>query len=86
MAGHAGAAIVYSGEQNISITQDFEGVFINVTALQSTTSMDGSWDLNPFFGGLGIANSPSFQPVRIGTGNEAPILALTFGIRPSRFL
>jgi autotransporter-associated beta strand protein len=77
--GDAGAAIVYSGEKNIGITSDFNGVFINVTAQQSSTPANGSWDLNPFFGGLGIANSPGFQPVRSGTGNEAPILALTFG-------
>jgi autotransporter-associated beta strand protein len=77
--GNAGAAIVYSGQKNIGITNDFEGVFINVTALQSTTAANGSWDLNPFFGGLGIANSPGFQPVRSGTGNEDPILALALG-------
>jgi len=77
--GDAGAAIVYSGEKNIGITSDFNGVFISVTAQQSITAANGSWDLNPFFGGLGIANSPGFQPVRSGAGNEAPILALTFG-------
>ncbi len=75
----AGAAIVYSGEQNISITRDFEGVFIDLTDFQNGGSASGNWDLNPFFGGLGIANSPSFQPVRIGTGNEDPIRALALG-------
>jgi hypothetical protein len=78
-AGDASAAIVYSGQKNIGITSDFAGVFINVTSLQSATAQNGSWDLNPFFGGLGIANSPAFQPVRIGTGSEDPILALTLG-------
>jgi autotransporter-associated beta strand protein len=77
--GDAGAAIVYSGQKNIGITSDFNGVFISVTAQQSSTPANGLWDLNPFFGGLGIANSPGFQPVRSGAGNEAPILALTFG-------
>jgi len=77
--GDAGAAIVYSGQKNIGITSDFEGVFINVTTLLSSSSADGSWDLNPFFGGLGIGNSPGFQPVRSGTGNEDPILALALG-------
>ena len=79
LVGDAGAAIVYSGQKNIGISSDFEGVFINVTTLQSNTTADGSWDLNPFFGGLGIGNSPSFQPVRSGTGNEDPILALALG-------
>jgi autotransporter-associated beta strand protein len=77
--GDAGAIIVYSGQKNIGITPDFEGVFINVTTPQSSTSAGGSWDLNLFFGGLGIANSPGFQPVRSGTSNEAPILALSLG-------
>ena len=77
--GDVSAAIVYSGQKNIGITSDFTGVFINVTTLQSTTAENGSWDLNPFFGGLGIANSPDFQPIRIGTGSEDPILALSLG-------
>jgi hypothetical protein len=63
--GDVSAAIVYSGQKNIGITSDFTGVFINVTTLQSTIAENGSWDLNPFFGGLGIANSPDFQPIRI---------------------
>ena len=84
--GDAGAAIVYSGEKNIGITSDFNGVFISVTAQQSSTPANGLWDLNPFFGGLGIANSPGFQPVRTGTGNEAPILALSLGASVGGFL
>lgn len=75
----AASAIVYSGMQNISITRDFEGVFINITEFLRGAWAGSSWDINPFFGGLGIANSPSFQPVRTGTGNEDPILALAFG-------
>ena len=84
--GDAGAAIVYSGEKNIGITSDFNGVFISVTAQQSSTPANGLWDLNPIFGGLGIANSPGFQPVRTGTGNEAPILALSLGASVGGFL
>jgi autotransporter-associated beta strand protein len=77
--GNASANIIYSGEQNIAIPQDFTGVFINVTNFQNSTSASSTWDLNPFFGGSGIANAPSFQPVRIGTGNEDSILALGLG-------
>ncbi len=54
-------------------------MFINVTAFQNGTSASPNWDLNPFFGGLGIANAPGFQPVRIGTGNEDSIFALGLG-------
>ena len=80
LVGEARATIVYSGQKNIAISSNFEGVYINVTAPESSTSASGSWDLNPFFGGLGIANSPGFQPARSGTGNEAPILALALGM------
>jgi autotransporter-associated beta strand protein len=75
----AQAEIVYSGTQNIAIPTDFNGVFIDVFSLQHSTTEFGGWDLNPFFGGLGIANSPDFQPVRIGTGNEDSIAPITFG-------
>ena len=79
LVGEARATIVYSGQKNIAISSNFEGVYINVTAPESSTSASGSWDLNPFFGGLGIANSPGFQPARSGVGGEAPILALSLG-------
>jgi len=77
--GSASATIIYSGEQNIAITRDFNGVFINVSDFQSGASGSSSWDLNPFFGGLGVANAPGFQPVRIGTGDADPILPLALG-------
>jgi autotransporter-associated beta strand protein len=80
LVGEARATIVYSGQKNIAISSNYEGVYINVTAPESSTSASGSWDLNPFFGGLGIANSPGFQPARSGAGNEAPILALALGM------
>lgn len=35
---NASAAIVYSGEQNIAITQNFNGVFINVPDFQNGSS------------------------------------------------
>jgi autotransporter-associated beta strand protein len=77
--GSASATIIYSGEQNIAIPQDLNGVFINVINFQSGASLDSTWHLNPFFGGLGIANAPGFQSVRIGSGNEDSIIALALG-------
>lgn len=75
----AGAAIVYSGLQNISIPTDFDGVFLDVdTGATGTTPITG-WDINPFFGGVGIGNSAPFQPVRIGTGNLDAYKNLAFG-------
>lgn len=72
------AGILFSGQQDISIPQNFEGVFIKLDLSQPTfvVSSSGNWNLNPFFGGIGIANSPTFQPVRSGTGNEDPIISM----------
>jgi autotransporter-associated beta strand protein len=75
----AQAAVVYSGIQNIAIPADFDGVFLNVVTQQHDTTEFSGWDLNPFFGGLGIANSPDFQPARLGTNNEDAIVPLSFG-------
>ncbi|MEI6605473.1 MAG: hypothetical protein WCP35_09195 [Verrucomicrobiota bacterium] len=75
----ARADVVYSGMQDIAIPADFDGVYLNVVTKQHSTSEISGWDLNAFFGGLGIANSPSFQPVRMGTGNEDSIVPISFG-------
>ena len=74
------AEIIYSGSRNIPIPQDFGGVFVRLTDPAGPVPSEG-WHVNPFFGGLGIANSPDFQPVRVGTGNEDPVLALALGAR-----
>lgn len=71
--------IIYSGVRDISIPQSFEGVSIRLTDLVGVAPSSASWHLNPFFGGLGIANSPDFQPLRVGTGNEDSIRALSLG-------
>jgi autotransporter-associated beta strand protein len=78
-ASPAGAAILYSGVQDISIPGDFEGVYLNVTTHQSSANEFTGWDMNAFFGGLGIANSPTFQPARVGTGSEDLIRSIGFG-------
>jgi len=78
-ASHASGAIVYSGARNILIPDNFDGVYLNVTSQQQSRSEFNGWDLNAFFGGLGIANSPAFQPVRVGTGAEDPITPVAIG-------
>jgi len=75
----AQAVVVYSGIQNIAIPDNFDGVFLNVVTQQHATSEFSGWDLNPFFGGLGIANAPSFQPARLGTDSADSIVPLSFG-------
>jgi len=63
------ADVIYSGYQNISIPTNFTGVSVTV---------DGG-TINPFFGGVGVANDALFQPVRTGTGGLDPILNLATG-------
>jgi autotransporter-associated beta strand protein len=73
------AAIIYSGLQELAIPTGFDGVYLDIdTGVTSSTEFAG-WDINPFFGGVGVANSPSWQPARVGTGNEDSILRLGLG-------
>jgi autotransporter-associated beta strand protein len=72
----ARAEIVFSGQKDIAIPTNFDGVYINISNGQSGSSPVSGWDLNPFFGGLFIANSPNFQPVRSGEGSEDAIVRL----------
>ena len=65
----AAADVIYSNYLNTTIPLDFDGVTINV----------GSGSLNPFFGGVGVANNVDLQPFRDGTGGLDTILNFTFG-------
>lgn len=73
------AAIIYSGVQNIAIPTTFDGVYLNMDNGSTSTNPITGWDINPFFGGYGVANSASFQPVRVGTGIEDALLNLDAG-------
>lgn len=75
----AQAAVIYSGLQNIAIPTTFDGVYINLDTAATGTSAITGWDINPFFGGAGLANSPSFQPARTSTANDAPVVRLDAG-------
>jgi autotransporter-associated beta strand protein len=68
------AEIVYSGLLDIPIPANFSGVHIDLTG-------DGDWDINPFFGGLAVANSGTFQPARTGTGAGDPLVSFVSGER-----
>ena len=75
----ASGTVYYSGLKNIAIPTDFTGIYLNIdNGLTGVMEFTG-WDINPFFGGFGIGNSASFQPVRTGSANESPIRALGFG-------
>ena len=70
LAGTAVADVYYSKFQNITIPTDYAGVYPDVdggngwnTNLFSPVS---GWDINPYFGGSTVANSPTFRPVCMG--------------------
>lgn len=75
----APAAVIFSGLQNIAIPTDFTGIYLDLDAGTTSTSESAGWDINPFFGGVGVANNTVFQPARTGTTNTAPILGLAVG-------
>lgn len=75
----ANAAIVYSGVQNIPIATTFDGTYLDVDTATTSTSTITGWDVNFFFGGYGIANSVTFQPVRASTSNMSAVLNLAAG-------
>ena len=62
LIARATADTIYSNLQDTVIPTDFTGVFIDVDG-------NSNWDINPFFGGVGVANSAAFQPVRTSAGN-----------------
>ena len=75
----APAATIYSNLQDIGVPTGFTGVYLDVdTGATSTTDFTG-WDINAFFGGVGVANSIAFQPVRTAAGNLDALLNLAQG-------
>jgi autotransporter-associated beta strand protein len=78
----AAADIIYSNLKDIGIPADFAGVYLDVDTGNWNTDIDApqaGWDINPFFGGSALWNSPGFQPVRIGTGATDPVWNLGEG-------
>jgi hypothetical protein len=47
-AEHADAAIVYSGVQNIALTNGAPGIYINLVTKASTSAPNSGWDINPY--------------------------------------
>ena len=83
----ASGAIVVFPDQNIPIPTTFIGVYVD---LETGTDMTGPFvgaDVNFIFGGAGLTNdaeptvsTPTWQPVRSGTGNLDPVEDLAFGV------
>ena len=63
------ADTIYSNFQNIAIPTDFTGVTVNIAG----------GTINPFFGGVGVANNDLLQPLRDGAGNLDTLLDLSVG-------
>lgn len=76
-AGHA--AVLYSGIQNITVTNSFNSVYLDVDAFSSVPTKSAGWDVDVFFGGQGFGNSENFQPVRQSFGVGSPIIRLDAG-------
>ncbi|OYV04926.1 MAG: hypothetical protein CFE26_14285, partial [Verrucomicrobiales bacterium VVV1] len=78
----ASADVVYSNLQNIAIPTNFSGVYLNVETGSWNTNINSpqaGWDVNPFFGGSVMWNSPTFQPVRTGTGEMDAVVNVAAG-------
>lgn len=65
----AAADVIYSNFLDTAIPTDYDGVTITV---------DGG-TINPFFGGVGVANDANLQPFRDGTDGLDTILNLALG-------
>lgn len=65
----ASADTIYSGFLNTAIPLDFTGV---------TLTINGG-TINPFFGGVGVANNDLLQPFRDGTVNIDTLLNFSEG-------
>ena len=69
-AGSAVGAIIHTDPlDDIAIPANFEGVNLDVNG-------DGTWDLNFFFGGLGVANNDSLRPVATASSSNIRLLSL----------
>ena len=79
----ATADVIYSNLQNIAIPNTYAGVYLDVNGSNGwNTDMFNpvtGWDINLFFSGLDVANTPGFQPVRSGTTSMSAILNLAAG-------
>jgi hypothetical protein len=73
------AEIVNSGLQDITIPNDFAGVYLDIDTGLTNTAEFAGWDINVFFGGVGIGGSPDFQPCRVGVESTDTILCLNSG-------
>jgi hypothetical protein len=75
----AQTTIVYTGIKNLVIPTNFDGIYLDIDTGNTGGPELAGLDINPFFGGLGIANTPNFLPVRTGTNQMDPYVNLVPG-------
>jgi hypothetical protein len=65
------AAIVYNGVQDFPIPFDLEGSYLRIDTGATAGTLPGDWAtapwINPYFGGVKVANSPLLRPVITGS-------------------
>lgn len=78
-ADNARGTVVYSGVENVAIPATLDGVYLSLADGTVTGTYPANWStepwLNPFFGGVDVANSPLLLPIVTGTSqivNLAP--------------
>lgn len=82
LVGSVNSEVIYSNLKNIAIPANFAGIYLDVETGNWNTNVNSpqtGWDINPFFGGSVIWNSPAFQPVRTGTGSMSSLMNLSEG-------
>jgi hypothetical protein len=79
LACSARATVVYSGPQNVAIPATLDGEYLRLSDGALSGSFPANWStepwLNPFFGGVDVANSPLLFPIITGSSqivNLAP--------------
>ena len=74
------ATIIYRGVQDFPIPFDLEGSYLRIDTGATAGALPGDWStapwINPFFGGVKIANSPLLRPIITGSSQ---ILNLAVG-------
>lgn len=73
------ADVLYSNLQDLSIPTNFDGVYIDIESGTNDTSGTIAWDVNLFFGGIGVVNSTGFQPVRETDAGNGTLSNLAWG-------
>ena len=60
----ANAEVIFSNLKDLTIPNDFDGVYLDVETGNNDTTGGIDWDLNFVYGGTDLYNSPNLQPVR----------------------